>query len=112
MALGQIGILSRLLVALALAIFGVAEVQAERVADQSGPAAESRIDQAQSVITAKRHLVRPHLTGDDTTDPAGQVAAPHVPLAPAAVCAVAAEVAQRHPANFRILPPVRGPPAA
>lgn len=105
-------ILSRLLVALALVLFGVAQSHADGTMAHAGPVVQSKVEQAQGILSVQRHLLRAQLPHDDSPDMVAPGAgnqprqllhaaaispAPHLPLLPIAL---------------RILPPVRGPPAA
>lgn len=105
-------ILSRLYVVLVLVLFGVPQSHAGGLVVHTGPAAESQVGQAKGVLTVQRLLLRGQISHDDAADtvatgagvqvfhprPAGTVSrAPHQTLFPLAL---------------RILPPVRGPPAA
>lgn len=105
-------ILSRLLLVLALVLFGLPQGHADGIATSAGPTAQSTVEQALGIPSAQRHLLRAQLPDNASPDgvvpggvfqtwPSGTVAmispAPHQPLLPIAI---------------HILPPVRGPPAA
>lgn len=104
-------ILSRLLIVLALVLFGVPQNRADDVVN-AGPAAQSKVEQADAILTAQRNLLRAQLPGDSAQDMAtpGALVQAQPPLntatmAPAPHLTVL-------PTTMRILPPVRAPPAA
>lgn len=103
--------LSRLLVVLALALFGPPQGQANGAAAEGGPAARSQIEQVQGIPSVQRHLLRAQLPDDASPDAlVPGVALRAAPPSPTGI------VAAPHPARVTvaigILPPVRGPPAA
>lgn len=110
--MGPRAILSRLLVALALVLFGVPQSHADGTLAHAGPVAQGKVEQAQGILSVQRHLLRAQLPDDDLPDmvapgegdetrqllfAAAIPPAPHLSLVPVA---------------SRILPPVRGPPEA
>lgn len=104
-------ILSPLLVVLGLLLFGLPQGHADGMATNAGPAAQSKVEQAQGILSVQRHLLRAQLPDDNSPGaivpgvaveaahlfPVGILPAPHPLFVPVAI---------------RILPPVRGPPAA
>ncbi len=105
-------ILSRLLVILALMLFGVPQSPADGTFAHASPAAQSKIEQSQGILTVQRHLLRAQLPDDHPSDMVvrGPAATVQQPLIAAAVSP--APEPSRLPYSIRILPPVRGPPAA
>ena len=104
-------ILSRLLVVLALLLFALPQGQAEGVATSAGPAAQSEAERAHSVVPVQRHLLRAQLPGPSSPDAVEpDAAAVVVHLSPAGI--LPAPHSSFLPIAIRILPPVRGPPAA
>ncbi len=105
-------ILSRLLVVLALVLFGVPQGHADGTVANAGPVAQSQIEQAQGILSVQRHLLRAQLPHDDSPDMvapvAGDQARQHLD---AAVISPASHLSLL-PVAIRILPPVRGPPEA
>lgn len=104
-------ILSRLLVVLALALFGVPQIHSDRSAAHAGPITESRVDHSDGLLIMQRNLLRTQQTGDDYPDPADRVTSvPALPAPPAAQATIPrSEDSLR--AGVRLLPPIRGPPA-
>ncbi|GAA0283698.1 hypothetical protein [Rhodovulum strictum] len=104
-------ILSRLLFVLAFVLFGAPQAQVERAAPLAGPAAQSEVAQAPGIISVQRHLLRAQPAPDTSPDAMlPGVATPAVP--PSAAALAPAPRTSFVPAAIRILPPVRGPPAA
>jgi len=104
-------ILSRLLVVLALVLFGLPQGHADGIAKNTGPAAQSTVEQALGIHSAQRHLLRallPDNSSPDAVVPGAVVLA--WPSRSAATISPAPHQSLLPIAN-RILPPVRGPPA-
>ena len=104
-------ILSRLLVVLALVLFGLPQAHADGMAANAGPAAQSQIEQALGIPSAQRHLLRAQLPDD--TSPDAVVPGAAVQVWPSRTAATISPAPHRSllPISIRILPPVRGPPA-
>jgi len=105
-------ILSRLLVVLALVLFGLPKGYADGMTAIAGPAAQSQVEQALGIPSALRHLPRAQLPDDTSPDAVVPGAAgPAWPFPTAAAISPASH--QPLPSiAIRILHPVRGPPAA
>lgn len=103
-------ILSRLLVVLALVLFGLPQAHADGMANV-GPAAQSQIEQALGIPSAQRHLLRAQLPDD--TSPDAVVPGAAVQAWPSRTAATRSPAPHQSllPIAIRILPPVRGPPA-
>ena len=105
-------ILSRLLVLLALVLFGVPQSPADGTLAPAGPVAQSQAEQAQGILAVQRHFLRAQLPGDHSWDTAtpGDTTEARQPL----VAATRSPAPHVSLARFTIhvLPPVRGPPAA
>lgn len=105
-------ILSQLLVVLALVLFGLPKGHPNGMAANAGPAAQSDVEQAQGILLVQRVYVRAQLP--DNVSPDGFV--PGGGVDPWPSCNVATISPAPHqsvlPSATRILPPVRGPPAA
>lgn len=104
-------ILSRLLVVLALVLFGLPQGHADGMAANAGPAAQSQIEQALGIPTAQRHLLRAQLP--DETSPDALVPDAAVLAWPSRTAVTISPALHQTllPIAIRILPPVRGPPA-
>lgn len=104
-------ILSRLLVVLALVLFGLPQAHADGIAAKTGPSAQSQIEQALGIPSAHRHLLRAQLPDDTSPDAVMPDAA--VPAWPSRTAATKSPAPHQSllPIAIRILPPVRGPPA-
>ncbi len=104
-------ILSRLLVVLALVLFGVPSGHPDGVAANAGPAAQSTVEQTLGIPSAQRHLLRAQLPDDTSPDAVMPDAA--VPAWPSRTAATISPAPHQSllPIAIRILPPVRGPPA-
>jgi hypothetical protein len=104
-------ILSRLLVVLALALFGLPQGHADGMAANAGPAAQSQIEQALGIPSAQRHLLRAQLPDDMSPD--AVVPGTAVQVWPTRTAATISPAPHQSllPIAIRILPPVRGPPA-
>jgi hypothetical protein len=101
---------SRLFVLLALVLFGVPQGHSEGTPANAGPAAHSKVEQAQAIISAQRLVLRAQIVDDHLPDTAtpGRITQPRQPR-------VATTMSYApHPSfpslAIRILPPVRGPP--
>ncbi|MBS0125029.1 hypothetical protein KB874_13095 [Aestuariicoccus sp. KMU-90] len=105
-------ILSRLLIVLALVLFGLPQGYADRMATNPGPAAQVTVEQAVGIPSAQRHLLRAQVP-DDTSSHAvlPGAAVQSWPSLSAATISPAPHQSLL-PIAIRILPPVRGPPAA
>lgn len=105
-------ILSRLLVVLALVLFGLPQGHADGMAAHAGPAAQSQVEQAQGILSVQRHLLRAQLT--DNASPDGFVPGGVVQTLPSRTVATIPPAPHQSllPITIRILPPVRGPPEA
>lgn len=53
--------LSRLLVLLALMLFGLLQSHADGTLARAGPVAQSKVEQAQGILSVQRHLLRAQL---------------------------------------------------
>lgn len=105
-------ILSRLLVGLALVLFGLPQGYADGIATHAGPAAKSTVEQAQGIPSVQRHLLRAQLP--DTASPDGVLPGGFVQTWPSRYSATISPAAHQSsllPIANSILPPVRGPPA-
>ncbi|MDM7459419.1 MAG: hypothetical protein P3W94_008745 [Paracoccus sp. (in: a-proteobacteria)] len=105
------GIISRLLVVLALVLFGLPRVHADGMAANAGPTAQSQIEQALGIPSAQRHLLRAQLPDDTSTD--AVVPGAGVQAWPSRSAAMISPAPHQSypPIAIHILPPVRGPPA-
>lgn len=105
-------ILSRLLVVLALVLVGLPQGHADRMAATASPAAQDTIEQALGIPSSQRHLMRAPLPDD--TSPDAVLPSTADPAWPRRMAAAISPAAYRSllPIAIRILPPVRGPPAA
>ncbi|MFN3972193.1 MAG: hypothetical protein ACK4L4_12595 [Gemmobacter sp.] len=104
------GIISRLLVVLALVLFGLPQTHADGMAANAGPAAQSTVEQVVGIPPAQRNLPRAPLTDDISPDAVlPDAAVQAAPSGPATM--VPAPRQSLLPVANRILPPVRGPPA-
>ncbi len=105
------GIISRLLVVLALVLFGLPQAQADGMVANTGPAAQSTVEQALGIPSASRHLLRAQLP-DDTSPDAVVPGAAVQPWASRTAATISPAPHQSLlPDSIRILPPVRAPPA-
>jgi len=105
-------IVLRLIVALALMLFGAPHIHTDRTLAHAAPVAESIVGQTKAALSVQRHLLRAQFPDGDTPDMEAPgtadrnwqvLAAPTISPAPQpSFLAIA----------FRILPPVRGPPVA
>jgi hypothetical protein len=105
-------ILSRLLVLLALVLFGVPQSPADGTPAPAGPVAQSQAEQAQGNLAVQRHFLRAQLHEDDSPDTVAPGAANQTRQHLFAAALSPAPHWSRLPVAIRILPPVRGPPAA
>ena len=108
---GVAGGLSRLILMLALALFGAHASDAGRAVTNAGPIAANETVFAPIILTAQIQLMRVQLPEGDTPH-----AATPAPEGPASTQTTAARVsweqaASLSPFAIHILPPVRGPPA-
>ena len=104
-------ILSRLLVVLALVLFGLPQGHADGMAANAGPTAQSQIEQALGIPSAQRHLLRAQLPDDTSPDAVVPGAVVLTWPSRTAVTVSPAPHQSLRPIAIRILPPVRGPPA-
>lgn len=104
-------ILSRLLVVLALLLFGLSQSHADGMTTRAGPAAENQFEQAQGILSVQRHLLRAQLPNDTSPDAVVPGAAVQAWLSRFAETTSPAPRQSLLPIAIRILPPVRGPPA-
>lgn len=104
-------ILSRLLVVLALVLFGLPQAHADGMEASAGPAAQSQVEQALGIPSAQRHLLRAQLPDDSAPDAVVPGAA--VQPWPSRTAATMSPVPRQSllPIANGFLPPVRGPPA-
>ncbi|MEY8827870.1 hypothetical protein AB9K34_05575 [Sedimentitalea sp. XS_ASV28] len=104
-------ILSRLLVVLALVLFGLPQAHADGTAANAELAAQSQIEQALGIPLTQRHLLRAQLPDDTSPD----AVVPGAAVPAWATCKAATISPAPHQSLLtianRILPPVRGPPA-
>lgn len=104
-------VLPRVLVALALLLFGVPQSQVAAMVAQAGPSALSQVEQCDGLLNAQRHVLRPVLS-DDTLHDAAESDDAVLDLWPLTATQMRpARYASLLPVTLRILPPVRGPPA-
>lgn len=61
-------VLSRRLVALAFAVFGVPQSHADGTVTHASPAAQRQVEQAHGILTVQRQLLRAQLPGDNSPD--------------------------------------------
>ena len=104
-------ILSRLLVVLALVLFGLPQSNADRMATNPGPAAQGTVEQAVGIPSAQRHLLRAQLHDDTSPNAVVPDAADRAWLSRTAATISTVPHQSLLPIAIRILPPVRGPPA-
>lgn len=104
-------ILTRLLVVLALSMFGPTRGHADTVVPAI-PSAEADFATAQGILAEPRHLPRASLPGDPATDPVIADAPTQAPQSGAVAAWTPATPLSMPTAALGILPPVRGPPAA
>ncbi len=105
-------ILSRLLVLLALVLVGLPQSHVDGTLAPAGPVAQSQVEQARGILSVPRHLLHAQLPGDylwDTAKPCDTTEA-RQPLVSATMSP--AQQPSLPPLAIRILPSVRGPPAA
>lgn len=105
---GSGAILSRLLVVLALVLFGAPPSQADGVAN-AGPVADRSVEPSQGILTVPRHLVSAQLPDDyspNMVEPCAAVQMAHI--FPAGL--LPAPLPTFVPVAIRILPAVRAPP--
>lgn len=102
--------LSRVLVALALVLFGAPHSHVDGVADTG--AIYSQVDETQGILGTPRHLPSAHLPDVPSPDMVvpRDAGLPVHPLQAAAL--LPAQDPPTRTVAIRILPPVRGPPAA
>lgn len=110
--MGPRAILSRLLVALALVLFGLPQGHADGMAANAGPAAQSQIEQALAIPSVQRHLLRAQLPDNDLPDMVAPGAGDETRQLLFAAAIPPAPHLSLVPVASRILPPVRGPPGA
>lgn len=104
-------ILSRLLVVLALVLFGLPQGYAEGMSANGGPTARSQVDQALGIPSTQRHLLRAPVPNDTSPDAVVPGAAVQAWSSRTAATISSASHQFLLPIAIRILPPVRGPPA-
>ncbi|SEM09441.1 hypothetical protein SAMN05443999_112116 [Roseovarius azorensis] len=110
---GKLGaILSRLVVVLVLALFGVSQGGTDTRAAQVGPVAANQIDHPHGILSAQRDWVAAPLPGDDRPDLAEPATTPLAQRMPRATRISSLPQRGLHPVSLHILPSVRGPPAA
>jgi len=104
-------ILPRLLLVLALVLFGLPQGHADGMAANAGPAAQTHVEQALGIPSAQRPLLRAQLPDD--TSPDAVVPGAAVQAWPSRTAATMSPAPHQSllPIAIRILPPVRGPPA-
>lgn len=104
-------ILSRLLVVLAVLLFALPQVHADKVATKPGPAAQDTVEQVVAISSAQRHLLRAQVQDDRPSDAVLPGAAPQ--SRPFRTVAATSPAPQQSllPISIHIMPPVRGPPA-
>lgn len=103
-------ILSRLLVLLVFTLFGVPQGHAEATLAPGGPVAESQGEQAQGILTAQRHQLRPKLSDESSADMAMAGAADLTRQLLFATAVSPVPLLSLLPFALRIQPPVRGQP--
>ena len=111
-AMGPRAILSRLLVVLALVLFGLPQGHADGMAANAGPTAQSQIEQAMGIPSTQRPLLRTQLPDDMSPEAVVPGAAIPAWTSRSATTLSPASLLSFLPTEIRILPPVRGPPAA
>jgi len=110
--MGPRAILTRLLVALALVLFGVPQSHADGTLAHAGPVAQSKVEQAQGILSVQRHLLRAQLPDDDSPDMVAHWVGNQDQQHLHAAAISPASHLSLLPVAIRILPPVRGPPEA
>ncbi len=103
--------LARLLLALALALFGAAQLDTGRWASLTGPEAVAESASTAAILTTSTHLLRAPLPQDDAPEAALAPQSTPKPSAPAPARLTFARLPNPSPYSNVILPPVRGPPA-
>lgn len=103
--------LSRVLVLLALVLFGLPQTHADGIAGASGSVVQNKGEQAEGILSVQRHLLRGEHQSDDPPEAMSPEASAHTALPFPAQIPAALHPAL-NPVTFRILPPVRGPPEA
>ncbi|MCA1777494.1 MAG: hypothetical protein LC676_18345 [Loktanella sp.] len=101
---------SRLLVVLALVLFGTPQSFADERVAHLGSALESQVQQAEGILTGQRQLLRGPLSEDTSQDvivPGAMVQIRHQILTDKASASLLSFVS----VSTSSLPPVRGPPA-
>jgi cell division protein FtsB len=104
-------ILSRLLVVLALVLFGLPQGFADGTLAHADPVAQSKVEQAQGILSEPRHLLRAQFPDDDSPDMLAPGAGDQTRQLLFAAAISPASHLSLLPVAIRILPPVRGPPA-
>lgn len=104
-------ILSRLLVLLALVLFGVPQSHVDGMPAHAGPVAQNQAEQAQGILTVQRYLLRAQLPQGDPPEFVVPGAADQTRQPLFAAMMSPAPRPSLPPLAIRILPPVRGPPA-
>ena len=103
--------LSRVLVLLALVLFGLPQGHADGIAGTSGVVVQDKVEQAEGILSVQRHSLRGENQSDDPLE-ATSLEAAALTAHPIPAKIPAALHPAPNPAAIRILPPVRGPPAA
>ncbi len=103
-------ILARLLVVLALVLFGLPQGHADARPSGAGQAAQSTVEHAQGILSVQRHLLRAQPPDDSSPDAVAPGAA--VQAWPPRTAATISPAPRQSllPIAIRILPPVRAPP--
>jgi hypothetical protein len=99
-------------VLLALVLFGVPQSHADGTLAHAGPVAQSKVEQAQGILSVQRHLLRAQLPDDDSPDMVAPGAAAQTRQLLFAATMSPAPHLSLLPVAIHILPPVLGPPAA
>ncbi|MFT7059885.1 MAG: hypothetical protein ACJASV_002399 [Pseudorhodobacter sp.] len=108
---GLVAIKARLLLVLALALFGAPQDHVGRVAASAQPAAANQIQFASSIPAVQSQILRAQHSADDTPQIIGPVS-PKTVAKYAAFVRITWEQGKRLSSiETSILPPVRGPPA-
>jgi len=110
--IGPRAIVLRLIVALALVLFGAPQSHTDRMLAHAGPVAESVVEQAKAVLSVQRHLLRAEIPNGDAPDVVARSTGDHIRQRLFAASMSTASKLSFLPLAFHILPPVRGPPVA
>jgi len=102
----------RVIIALALMLFGAPQIHTDRTLAHAGPVAESIVGQTKAALSVQRHLLRAQFPDGDTPDMEAPGTADRNWQILVAAAIVHAPQTYVLAVAFHILPPVRGPPVA